>query len=471
MKRIATLLLAVTLVFGLALNSEVRAADISSSGAAAAPVTTAPAKPDWRETYAYMQGMQAFVFGFPWVFLSDVRWKWVTQHTHSDNAPYAPLNQFFHARTLATAKYRDGGTPNNDTLYSIAWLDLTNEPLILSVPDVGDRYYTMEMASFDADNFAYVGKRTTGTKAGNYAIIGPNWKGTLPKGDIALPRSRTNAALIIGRTLVLDPDDVAAVNHIQDQYKMTPLGLWGTNKTAPANRDVWQPFDPRTDPLAVWKTMNRAMAENPPFEGQAAIVRSYAEIGIGPGLDVTKVDAATQAGLKRAVVDGMALLRMAMSAMGKKVNGWVYPPVAMGRSGLADLFLLRASLQCLGGILANDIAEAIYMNTATDVDGARLSGANNYTIHFAPGGAPQGALWSLTMYGMDNNFVVNPINRYKLGSLPKGSITPDPDGGMTLSIGNKPPTNGTTNWLPAPEGDFYLVLRTYMPEGALLNQT
>jgi len=143
----------------------------------------------------------------------------------------------------------------------------------------------------------------------------------------------------------------------------------------------------------------------------------------------------------------------------------------MGRAGLAYQFLLRASLQCLGGIVANDSAEAIYMNTSTDADGAHLSSANKYTMHFAPSGAPPvGAFWSVTMYGMDNNFVANSPNRYKVGSLPKGSVTPDADGGTTLHIGNAPPAGSTANWLPAPNGEF-LVLRTYIPEGTLLTQT
>lgn len=450
------------------------AAVLGCAAAASMVAAAQPAAPkvDWRGTYAYTQGMQAFIVGFPWVFLPELRWKWVTQDPRSPFVPYAPLNQFWNSRQLATAEYRDGGSPNNDTLYSIAWLDLAKEPLILSVPDVGDRYYTMEMASLDSDNFAYVGKRTTGTKAGHYAIIGPNWKGTLPAGVTELPRSRTDSALIFGRTLVYGPEDIAAVNKIQDQYRLTPLSLWGTGKTAPASREVPPPANPKDDPLAAWKTMNGAMGKNPPAGGQADIVRSFATIGIGPGLDVTKTDAATQDGLARAAKDGMALLREAQASFGKKVNGWRYPPETMGRAGLHYDFLLRASLQCLGGIISNDPAEAIYMNTFTDAAGASLSGANTYRIRFAPGGTPPvGAFWSITMYGLDNNFVANPINRYKLGSLPKGSIAPDPDGGMTITVSHLQPASGAVNWLPAPPGSFYLVLRTYMPEGKLLDQT
>ncbi len=453
-------LFTLALTCGMAITPAARAAD------------AAPGKADWRETYAYTQGMQAFVLGFPWVFLPEIRWKWVTQDPHSPFVPYAPLNQFYHSRQLTTAEYRDGGSPNNDTLYSVAWLDLAKEPIILSVPDVGDRYYTMEMGSLDSDNFAYVGKRTTGTKAGHYAILGPNWQGELPAGVTELPRARTDSALILGRTLVYDAADVPAVNKVQDQYKLTPLSLWGTDKTAPASRDVPPPANPKDDPLAAWKTMNRAMTQNPPLGPQADIVRSFAGIGVGPGLDVTKTDAATQAGLARAAKDGMALVRDAMPSFGKQVNGWKYPPPAMGRAGLHDAYLLRASLQCLGGIISNDPAEGIYMNTFTDEAGEKLSGANTYTIRFKPGGLPPvGAFWSITMYGLDNNFVPNPINRYKLGSLPKGSLTPDAGGGLTLTIANKQPAKGPVNWLPAPVGNFYLILRTYMPEGKLLDQT
>ena len=290
---------------------------------------------------------------------------------------------------------------------------------------------------------------------------------------MALDRARTNSVLILGRTLVKDAADVPAVNRLQDQYKLTPLALWGAGQTAPASRDVWQPFDLKTDPLAAWKTMNRAMTEDPPIGPQAAIIKSFAEIGVGPGQDVTKMDLATQRGLARAARDGFKLLNEALlGGMGKTVNGWSYPPPAMGRAGLSDQYLLRAAVQTLGGIISNDPAEAIYMNTGVDSTGAKLSGANSYTMRFAPGQTPPvGAFWSVTMYGTDKNFVPNSANRYKFGSLPAGDIKPDADGGMTLHISAAKPAGTVKNWLPAPAGDFYLVLRTYLPKETLLQQT
>jgi hypothetical protein len=196
-------------------------------------------KTDWQEQYAYTLGMQAYVFGFPYVYLPSIRWNWVTvPKAEGSITPYAPLNHFYNVRDLATAEYRDGGSPNNDTLYSIAWVDVTKEPLILSHPEMGDRYFTFEIASLDSDNFAYVGKRTTGGKAGSFAMVGPDWKGALPEGVTALPRSRTNSVLILGRTLVDGNADLPAVRKLQDQYTLVPLSLWG-------KKDAVLPEEPR----------------------------------------------------------------------------------------------------------------------------------------------------------------------------------------------------------------------------------
>ena len=446
-----------------------------TSSAGADPAPTSLAAEDWRETYAYTLGTQAFVFGFPWIFLPQIRYQWVTQPRDPKWVPYAPLNKFWHMEELATAAYRDGGSPNNDTVYSVIWLDLDEGPIVLSVPDVGERYYTFQMASLDSDNFAYVGTRTTGSGAGNYAIVGPNWHGQLPPDVKALAPSRTRYALVLGRTLVYSRADLPDVQKIQSQYSLTPLSQWGKPAAIdPAERrDVWPPFDPITNPLAAFQTMNKAMAENPPAERHHALLYGFSTIGIGAGLDVDKMDEATRRGLVRAQTDGMKILRGAIaSGLGKKVNGWTYPPPAMGRAGEHDDFLLRASLQTLGGIIANEPDEAIYMNTFVDVAGGALNGANNYSLHFSADGLPDvKAFWSITMYGLDNNLIDNPIDRYKLGSLPKGAMTLDADGGLTLHVQNKSPgAELESNWLPAPTDDFYLILRTYLPGPKLLAQ-
>jgi hypothetical protein len=411
------------------------------------------AKPDWKEQYAYTLGMQAYVFGFPYVYLPSLRWNWVTQPKPAGSiTPYAPLNQFFNVRSLATAAYRDGGAPNNDTLYSIAWVDVSKEPLILSHPDMGNRYFTFEIASIDSDNFAYVGTRTTGGKAGSFAIVGPDWKGTLPDGVTALPPSRSNSVLMFGRTLVDGPADIPAVNKIQDQYTLTPLSLWGKKDAVlPASRDVWQPFDVKTDPLAEWKIMNRAMTDDPPQTRLAKLVEFFGKIGVGPGQDIEKLDVSTERGLARAAVDGRALLNEAIRSgdLGKRVNGWNIPPKDMGRAGLSDDFLLRASLQCLGGIISNDPAEAVYYNTTIDAEGQTFDGSKRYTMRFAPGRLPDvKAFWSITMYDPTYNLVDNPINRYAIGNRTPDLKT-DADGGLTLYIQSETPgKDKESNWLP-----------------------
>lgn len=438
--------------------------------------SSAETSSEWREQYAYTLGMQAYVFGFPYVYLSSLRWDWVTQPKPPGSiTPYAPVNHFYNVRSLANASYRGGGSPNQDTLYSIAWVDVSKEPVILSHPDMGDRYFTFEIASIDSDNFAYVGKRTTGGQAGSFAIVGPDWKGTLPKGIETLPASPTPWVLIFGRTLVDGEADVPAVNALQDKFTLIPLSYWGKQGvTLPASRDVWKPWDPKTDPLAEWKTMNRALTENPPADALTPLLKQFEMIGVGPGQDVEKMDESTKRGLARAAVDGRKLLNDVIRSgeLGRQVNYWNIPPAQMGRAGQSYDFLLRASLQCLGGIIANDPAEAVYFNTVKDDSGATFDGAKPYTIRFAPGQLPvTNAFWSLTLYDPTYNFTPNPINRYSIGNRTQG-LKKDADGGLTIYIQNESPgKDKEANWLPSTEdGAFLLILRTYMPGKAIVDQ-
>ena len=436
---------------------------------------------DWREEYAYNLGVQAYIYYFPWLNMAQYRWEWVTQPPASVSTPSAPLNQFWHATVLTDATWRGGGSPNTDTLYSFAWLDLTQEPVILSVPAITNRYFTFELSSMDSDNFGYVGLRMTGSAGGNYAILGPHWYGTLPAGVTAGDppnelRSRTPYVLITGRTLVYGTNDLTNVYQLQAQYKLTPLSYWGTTNVPPVNTNVFQPYDTNQYPLAEWMTINRAVTENPPnVPSQQGLVDWFADIGVGPGQDVTLMDTNTQAGLKLAARDAFALMTdVLVSGMnGKRTNGWSYPPPSLGRSGQYDDFLTRAVFQSLGGVVGNDPAEAVYLNTNTDGDDRRLSGTNRYTIRFASGGLPEvGAFWSVTMYDTTHNLVTNTLNRYKLGSLSAPPLATNPDGTVTLYLQTDPPgADKESNWLPAPPGYFNLLLRCYMPGAAIVNQT
>jgi hypothetical protein len=199
---------------------------------------------------------------------------------------------------------------------------------------MGDRYFTFELACIDSDSLAYVGKRTAGGKAGSFALVGPAWKGTLPEGVKELPASRTPTALIFGRTLVDGLADYPAVNALQDQYTLIPLSLWGKKDVRlPESRDVWKPFDAKTDPLAEWKTMNRAMTENPPEARLAKLVELFATLGVGPNQNIDALDDGTKRGLARAAVDGRKMLNDVIRSgkLGKQVNHWNIPPKIFGR--------------------------------------------------------------------------------------------------------------------------------------------
>jgi hypothetical protein len=422
--------------------------------------------PDWQEQNAYTLGVQAYLYGFPWVYMPQAIW----DRTEARNTP---PNQFAHFRELKDASHQLGGAPNNDTLYSQTWVYIKDEPIILSVPEIRDRYYTMEITDFMGDNFAYVGVRTTGTKAGHYAIVGPNWKGELPTGIVKLPPSSTPWAYILGRTLVKGQDDLNAVHAIQDQYKLTPLSVWGKpDEKNPAGWTIKKPFDAKTDPLAAWKTMNRAMVEVPPPVRDADVLQSIARIGIGPGLDVEKQHPSTKRGLARAAVDGQKLIAEAFAGGYGQTpsNGWNYPPPTTGRLTPTRDWLLRA-IQMLAGFVANDYEEAIYFNVSIDGGGKPLSGANRYEIRFEKGGQPEvKAFWSVTMYDANYNLVANPINRYSLGDR-VGMKTAE-DGSLTIYVQkDSPGPDKEANWLPAPEGRFFLIMRTYLPGETLVKRT
>jgi hypothetical protein len=439
--------------------------------------TLAQSTNDWKYEFAYTLGVQAYIYGFPWINMAHYRWEWVTQPPTLDNDhAYAPLNKFSHSTTLKDPSYRGGGNPNTDTLYSMAWLNVTTEPVILSVPAI-DRYYCMEIASFDSDNFAYVGTLATGTNAGNYLIAGPDWTNTCPPNVTQLPPSRTPYVLIFGRTLVYDVNDLTNVHAIQDQYQLTPLKYWGTTNLPPDDRNVWEPYSTNID-LAVWKTMNRAMKENPPnVPSQQGLVDYFAQIGVGPDQDVDQMDDPTKAGLRDAAVDGWIMINQFLTNPPSSyfvTNGWVYSPKDNGRAGQSDDFMMRAAGQSLLGILNHDPEEAIYLASAgRDAIGRPLNGAYAYTMTFPSNGLPEvGAFWSLTMYGADNNLVSNSIARYKVGTYPANALALNTDGTLTIYLQNTPPpADKLSNWLPAPVGGFHVIMRLYQPGSNIVNQT
>ncbi|WP_229702665.1 DUF1254 domain-containing protein [Streptomyces albiflavescens] len=421
---------------------------------------------DWRGEYAYTLGEQAFVYGFPYIYNAQLRYDWVTQPRNPATVPYAPVNHFWHAERLLDASYRDGGCPNNDTLYSVAWVNLSDEPVILSHPDMGDRYFTFELIGITSDNFDYIGQRTTGSTAGHFALTGPGWSGDLPPDVQPLKSAPSPWIMILGRTLVSDTNDVANVRALQEQYRLTPLSLFGKpDAKVPESREVAEPIRAEDDPLGPWKTLNAMLAENPPPAHHEILLKQFAQIGVGPGLDVEDQPDVVKRSLIRAAAVGVPMLKQQILSgdWAHVVHGWRYPPPQMGRFG--DDFLKRAADQSLVGISANDPAEAVYLVNFDDSDGNKLTAGGRYELHFGRDELPPvDAFWSLTVYGEDMNLIPNPADRYSIGDRTPG-LKQDPDGALTISLQSKSPgEDQESNWLPtAQEGTWFVVLRMYRP--------
>ncbi len=448
-----------------------------SNAQAAVDEAAASEQVDWREDYAYSMGVAAMHYAYPYWRMAHVRYDWTMKEvTPSASAvtPNGALNRFWHASLLTNADWKDGGAPNNDTLYSMAWLHVTDEPVILSVPPM-DRYYTFELSGFDSDNFAYVGELSHGRQGGDYALLPKGWKGDLPEGVSAVAEAPSPWVLVIGRTYVAGEEDIPAVRALQQQYKWRFLSQFGQEEASPPQPEVFKPYDKSVtsidDPMAVWKTINRALTENPPVSGETALMSFFREINVGPNFDVDALDDASKRGLARAAVDGFKQIqRMQMSGAGSAVlksNGWIYS-LELGRSGLNGDFATRTLHQSYSGIVANDAEEAIYFGGFVGSDGQRLQGSKRYQINMPAGTEPDvNAFWSITMYGPDTNMVANEIDRYAIGDRTPNLVR-GADGSLSLLLQSERPDQLDSNWLPTPEGPFWLVLRAYLPGESMM---
>ncbi|MEA2719312.1 MAG: hypothetical protein QOJ39_1176 [Candidatus Eremiobacteraeota bacterium] len=459
----------------------------------------------WQKEYAYSLGLQAYVWGFPWVYLSQLCWLWTSPggklvaQSSGMQMPNAPMNTIHNIQAVITPETSDGGSPNCDTLYSTAWLDLSREPLVLSVPAVTNRFYNIELASISSDNFAYVGVVATGNAAGNYLIAGSNWFGVVPDDVMdVLERCPTPVAFMLGRTAAysgaqedLMHEDISGAIAVQEGYALTPLSSWGQPERSdarspraqvPIGLDIEQP-------RGTWETMNRAMTQNPPGVypaiDQTALINLFATIGVGPGQQLAAQTQATLEGLALAANDGLALLKKMSVGRGKSINRWNYPPLDVGRAGQSGDYITRAALQALGGILANDPNQNVYLNTATDSDARPLAAASEYTITFEKDGAGFPPIvagfygfWSLTLYD-DTYNLVSGSQAYSINSYHQEFSARQANGDMTILLQRDRPDalgNGVY-WLqtPAPPADgndattaaFTLMLRVYVPGPAI----
>ena len=434
---------------------------------------------DWKEEYAYHTGIQAFVYGYPAIYYANLRYGMIE---NPRGLVSMPINTYFHVRTPALPEHQYGGSPNRDTPYSLAFVNLTEEPYVLTAPKIDDnRYFAIQLVDMYSDVFDYIGNRTLGNPEGKYLVIGPNYRGNLvSSGFKKIYHCPTNWMWIVSRSYSDNSEaDLKIVHQIQDGQKIIPLSKWGTDYTAPDDRDVLDPAPPN-DPLGAFKTLNAVMKENPPPARDETLMRLFAQIGLGPYAegDIESLDDSIKKGLMRAAKDGVQLLKEVSVAGGsitgqsKYVNNWFYGPKNWGRMYEDYDFLGRASPQAFSGIVEHHIEESSKLRTFKDENGEALHCKNKYTLHFEKEQVPQPkSFWSLTVYNDKFNLVANDANIYKVGS--DKNMKFNEDGSLTLYIQAEPPgEEKINNWLPVPkDGHFNLFLRSYIPENSFLDQT
>ncbi|MQY04088.1 DUF1254 domain-containing protein [Actinomadura macrotermitis] len=406
---------------------------------------------------------QAWLYGYPLV-LMDLSREAMTARV--------PVNRFDHMREFPDDTFTDVVTPNADTLYSQAWLDLGPEPMVLSVPDMGDRYWMMPVLSAWTDVFTAPGSRTTGRGDAHYAITGPGWTGTLPDGVTGLP-SPTALAWLIGRIATAGAEDRTAVHRLQDRLRLTPLSAWtgdpDTRPPEPAPRPgapaAAAPADrvSAMDGAGFFTRLNRLMAANPPKPDDAPALERFAVLGVTPGGDPAALSRPEVVNAVHAAPEqGQALLSQGIAAARAR-TGWT---VHRGLGDYGTDYGKRAMVARLG-LGANLDADAIYPSSSVDADGRPLTGQHAYLLRFEPGGLPPAkGFWSLSMYNDKHAFAANPLHRFAIGD--RDDLRTDPDGSLAIRLQHDRPA-GPANWLPAPAGSFSVVLRVYWPDAAALN--
>lgn len=415
---------------------------------------------------------EAYIFLYPLV-LFDLTRKQMINADPKVNPAAGPANAFTHLRAFPPADARVVVRPNFDTLYSLAWLDMTNGPVIVSTEDTGGRYYLLEIVEMWTDAFAVPGARTNGTGAASFAVVPPGWTGSLPPGVERID-SPTPNAWVCGRTQTNGPNDYAAVHKIQDGYKVTLLADWG--KTP---RKIEQKIDPsvdtKTEPLRLLNEMSpqkffeyaaELMKVNRPHLTDWSTVARMKRIGLEPGrsFDNTKVSADV---LAQGAEAGLKLIHDKTSTIARVANGWVMNTETIGVYG--NYYLKRAIIAMIG-LGANQPEDAIYPLNVADADGKPVDAENNYVLHFNKDEIPPvGAFWSLTMYDAEGFQVANPINRFAIGD--RDPLKFNSDGSLDIYIQNQNPgPDKESNWLPAPKsGALGLTLRLYAPKPEVLD--
>ncbi len=416
---------------------------------------------------------EAYIYGFPLVDNYRVEHDYFVDRQSPEFK--APWNQIANIPRVFTPADVAVQTPNSDTPYSWLGLDLRAEPIVLTLPRIEkERYYSVQLTDAYTFNFAYLGTRTTGNDGGSFAIAGPHWQGPMPKGVKKVVRSETELVIVVYRTQLFNPADLTNVEKVQAGYKVQPLSAFlGTPppKAAPAI-DFIKPLTPETQKtsLEFFNIVNFVLQFCPTVPSEKALMARFARIGVGAGktFDPDKLSPEIKTAIEQGRADAWAAFAGGVKLLdeGKLTSGDLFGT----REAMKNNYLNRM----LGtiGIYGNSKQEAMYPVYRIDSSGQKLSGANRYTLRFAPGQLPPvRAFWSLTMYELPASLLVaNPINRYLINSPMLPQLKRDADGGLTLLIQNESPgKDKEANWLPAPKGPFAMYMRLYYPDEAALD--
>ncbi len=411
----------------------------------------------------------AYIYGYPLVTMDMTR-RQLTNVSVPD-AAHAPMGQVLRLRTYPAVDNHVVTAPNADTLYTMAWLDVSKEPWVFSIPDMGDRYYLMPMLDGYTNVFQVPGKRTTGDKAQKYAITGPGWSGVIPAG-VTEYKSPTAMVWILGRIYCTGtPADYAAVHALQDKVSVVPLSSYGKPYT-PVPTDTDASFDMKAaireqvEALNVKDYFNylaKLMKTNPPAPDDAPMVASMAKIGLVPGqdFDPSKLDAFDKEAIKAVPKAAQLKIMDYFKHAGQPTNGWMFTT----KTGIYGTDYIQRALITAIGLGANRPQDAIYPTGEKDADGKDFDTASNkYVMHFDKGQMPPvNGFWSLTMYDDKYFFVPNSINRYTLSA--RNKFVTNADGSVDLYLQADSPGNAKeANWLPAPKGKFIPMLRLYWPK-------
>ncbi len=424
-------------------------------------------KPSIAETKAIAE--EGFIYGLPIVMNYAVMYDYAVDR---DSGQFkAPFNQIKNEDRVFTYEDTAIVTPNSDTPYSFLWMDLRAEPLVLSVPAVDkSRYYAVMLCDGNTFNFGYIGSRATGSDAGDYMVVGPDWKGETPAGIKKVFRSTTQFALAGYRTQLFNAADMPNVVKVQAGYKVQPLSAYLHQPAPPPAPAINFPkINGEMVKTGFFEYLDFILQFAPPGPEEIAIRAKLARIGIGAGktFDFKDLSLAHKAAVALAMKDGEAKVERYLAAGQKNINGWKVGSLFGDRAFYDGNWLKRAAA-AKGGIYGNDAIEAVYPMAKTLADGKVLDGSkHNYAITFpADELPPVKAFWSVTMYDGKTQFLIkNSINRYLINSPMMPSMKTGADGSLTLYIQkDSPGVDKEANWLPAPDGPIYLVMRLYWPK-------